>query len=489
MNKSFFPDNFLWGASSASNQIEGAYNEGGKGLESTDFVKFVEPTDRGKGETTFTINRKQLEEYMKNEEKYNFPKRRGNDFYHRYKEDIALMAEMGFKVFRLSISWSRIYPTGFEDEPNEEGLAFYDKVFDECKKYGIEPLVTLSHYDFPVEICTKYNGFESRETVYLFVKLAKTLFERFHNKVKYWITFNEINMVFHSPFACCGAMLDNTELTPIQLRFQCAYHQLLASALAIIEGHKIDKTMKFGNMLSKSVYYPGSNKPEDNLQQQFDIAMDNWFTDVQCKGIFPYYMDRFFKEANVELPIQVGDLEALREGTVDYFTFSYYCSVLSTLEDGRLKLHTTDLTSGKKNEYLTRSDWDWAIDPVGIRIALHQIYDRYRMPILVSECGLGAYDKVEDDGSIIDDYRIEYLKEHIKQVEESIKDGVDVFGFCVWSYMDIVSQTTSEFSKRYGFVYVDADDYGNGTYDRKPKKSFYWYKKVIESNGAALSNK
>lgn len=482
-----FPENFLWGAASASNQIEGAYNEGGKGLESTDFVKFVEPTDRGEGDTTFTISKTQLLEYMENEDKYNFPKRRGNDFYHRYKEDIKWMADMGFKIFRMSISWSRIYPTGFEDEPNEEGLAFYDRVFDECLKYGIEPLVTLSHYDFPVDICLKYNGFESRETVDLFVKLAKTVIQRYHKKVKYWITFNEINMVFHSPFACCGAMYDNTKLDPLQLRFQCAYHQLLASALAIIEGRKIDKTLKFGNMLSKSLYYPASNRPEDNLQQQFDIGMDNMFTDVQCFGRFPHYMDRFFKTKGIELPIMAGDTEILRKGTIDYFTFSYYCSVLCSYEDSEgLKLHTTDLTCGKKNEFLVRSDWDWAIDPVGIRIALHQIYDRYHMPILVSECGLGAYDKVEEDGSINDDYRIEYLREHIKQVKEAINDGVDVFGFCSWCYLDLVSQTTSEMSKRYGFVYVDADDYGNGTYNRSPKKSFYWYKKVIETNGEEL---
>lgn len=486
MNENVFPKNFLWGSSSASNQIEGAWNEGGKGLETTDFVKYVEVSDRAAGETTFSVTKKQLEEYRTHPEKYNFPKRRGNDFYHRYKEDIKLMAEMGLKAFRMSISWARIYPTGFEKIPNEEGLAFYDQVFNECKKQGIEPVVTMSHYDFPIEITTKLNGFESRETVFLFVKLAKTLLERFHSKVKYWIIFNECNMVFHAPYPCCGAMIDNTELSEMQLKFQCAYHQLLASALVIDEGRKIDKTLLFGNMLSKSVYYPATTKPEDNLQQQFDIAMDNWLTDTQVWGTFPYYMNRFFSEAKIKLPIMCNDLEALRKGTIDFFTFSYYCSVLCNYEETGLKLHTTDLTSKYKNEYLKFSKWEWAIDPIGLRIALHQIYDRYHLPVLVSECGLGAYDKVEVDGTVKDDYRIDYLKEHILQLKESIKDGVDVFGFFTWSYADIVSQTTSEFSKRYGFIYVDCDDYGHGTFERLPKKSYFWYKKVIASNGENL---
>ena len=486
MSEKKFPDNFLWGAASASNQIEGAYHVDGRGMASTDYVRFVEPENRAAGETTFSVSYGKLIKAMADNMEYNYPKRRGNDFYHRYKEDIKLMADMGFKVFRMSVAWERIYPTGFEELPNEEGLAFYDKIFDECHKYNIEPMVTLSHYDFPIDICTKLNGFESRKTVDLFIKFARTLFERFHKKVKYWLTFNEINMVLHSTFACCGAMPDHTHLNEMQLKFTCSYHELLASALAVKAAHEISEDLMVGNMLCKGVFYPASCKPEDNLQQLFDMGMENYFTDVQCFGQMPYYMQRFFEEYDITLPIQAGDEKILQEGTIDFISISYYCSVVSSYEDGRIQVHTTDLTSKVKNPYLKYTDWDCTIDSLGMRIGLNQLYDRYHKPIFIAECGLGAYDKVEEDGSINDDYRIAFLKEHINQVKEAIRDGVDIFGFCAWCYIDLVSQTTSEFSKRYGFVYVDADDYGNGTYDRRPKKSFYWYKKCIESNGEVL---
>lgn len=481
-----FPSGFLWGAAAASNQMEGAYNEGGKGLSTNDFVRYVEVSERAKGDTTFTITYQDLLEEMHDENNYNFPKRRGNDFYHRYKEDIKLMADMGFSIFRLSIAWERIYPTGFEDKPNEEGLAFYDKVFDECHKYQIEPMVTLSHYDFPIEVSKKLNGFESRETVDLFVKYAKTVLQRYHKKVKYWLTFNEINMVLHSPFACCGTMMDHSELNELQLKYQCSYHQLLASALSVIAAHEIDANLKVGNMQSKQVYYPASCKPEDNLQQLFDTSMDLLFPDVQCLGEYPYYMKRFFEQNQIVLPIQPGDDDILKRGVVDFMSFSYYSSIVSGYEGDALKLHTSNLMGSEKNKYLEYSNWDWAIDPIGMRIALNHMYDRYHLPIFISECGFGAYDKVEADGMVHDDYRIDFLCKQLKQVKEAIRDGVDVFGFTAWCPIDLVSQTTSEFSKRYGFVYVDADDYGNGTYDRTPKKSFYWYQNCIQSNGADL---
>ncbi|WP_416351671.1 glycoside hydrolase family 1 protein [[Clostridium] innocuum] len=481
-----FPKNFLWGAATASNQIEGAYLEGGKGLSTNDFVRYIEPTNRAKGDTTFTITYQQLLEEMEDESRFNFPKRRGNDFYHRYKEDIKLMAEMGFRVFRLSIAWERIYPTGFEDTPNEEGLAFYDRVFDECHKYHIEPLVTLSHYDFPLEVSRRLNGYESRETVDLFEKYARTVFERYHEKVKYWLTFNEINMVLHSPFACCGAMMDHSELSEMQLKYQCSFHQLLASARCVLAAHEIDETLQVGNMQSKQVYYPKTCSPQDNLQQLFDTGMDLLFPDVQCKGEYPYYMKRFFEQNNVVLPMQEGDEEVLKKGTVDFMSFSYYSSIVSGYNGDSLKLHTSNLMGAEKNKYVEYSAWDWAIDPIGMRIALNHMYDRYHLPIFISKCGFGAYDQVEADGMVHDDYRIDFLQKQLTQVKEAIRDGVEVFGFTAWCPIDLVSQTTSEFSKRYGFVYVDLDDYGNGTYERTPKKSFYWYKKVIASNGEEL---
>lgn len=484
---SVLKNNFLWGAATASNQMEGAYDEGGKGLSTSDFMCYVDPGSRKKSDTTFSVTYEQLKYEMEHESEFNFPKRRGNDFYHRYQEDIKWMAEMGFNVFRMSIAWERIFPTGFEDKPNEEGLVFYDRVFDELRKYDIEPLVTLSHYDFPIEISLKLNGFESRETVALFEKYARTCFERFHKKVKYWITFNEINMVMHSPYACCGAMLDHSPNKEWQCKYQCAYHQFLASAKSVMIAHEIDPTIKVGNMLSKQIYYPATCKPEDNLQMLLDTQMDTFFTDVTCTGDFPHYMQRIWDEAGVTLPIESGDLEILKKGTVDFVSFSYYSSIISEYH-GKLQLRSFNLMGAKKNEYVQYTDWDWAIDPIGMRIALNHMYDRYHKPIFISECGFGAYDKIEADGMVHDDERIRFLKLQLEQVKEAVKDGVDVIGFTAWSGIDLVSQTTTEFSKRYGFVYVDLDDFGNGTYNRMPKKSFYWYKKVIETNGENLEN-
>lgn len=483
-----FPKGFLWGGATAANQIEGAYNEGGRGLANTDFLRYIPPENRRADEATFSQTLASIKDALENENKYQFPKRRGNDFYHRYKEDIALMAEMGFKVFRMSIAWERIYPTGFENEPNEEGLKFYDNVFDECHKYGIEPLVTMLHYDYPLEICCRYNGFESKETIELFIKYAETIIKRYHKKVKYWLTFNEINMTLQSLSTCSGAMPDNSKLAlnEEQLRFRCIHNMLLASAKAVIIGHQISPNIKIGNMVWKHLYYPKTVKPEDTLQQMFDINLNYYFFDIQCKGEIPYYLNKYFNQKDIIRDYTKEDIDDLKKGKVDFISFSWYLSNISEYQGDPMKFTGLLPDMTRNNAYLNMTDWGWPIDPVGLRICLNQIYDRYGLPIFLSEFGIGLYEEKDENNQIHDQRRIEFIKAHLEQIKKAINDGVEVFGITYWGWIDLVSSTTSEMSKRYGFVYVDADDYGNGSYDRFKKDSFYWYKHVIETNGEEL---
>ncbi len=488
MLKKGFPKGFLWGGATAANQIEGAYNEGGRGLANTDFLRFVKPEDRRPDEATFAQTLKSIDEVIADESKFNLPKRRGNDFYHRYKEDIALMAELGFKVYRMSIAWERIYPTGFEETPNEEGLAFYDKVFDECHKYGIEPLVTMLHYDFPLEICRRLNSFESKETIDLFLKYAKTIFTRYHKKVKYWLTFNEINMTLQSTSTCSGAMKDNSKLglNSEQLKFKCIHNMLLCSAKVVKMCHEIDPSCKIGNMVWKHLYYPKTVKPEDTLQQRFDMNLNFYFFDIQAKGEIPYYLDSYFSSKDIVRDYSESDLKDIKEGTIDFISFSWYLSNISEYQGEPMKFTGLIPDMTRNNKYLKMTDWGWAIDPVGLRICLNDVYSRYGLPIFLSEFGIGMYEEKTNDDKIHDQGRIEFVKAHLQQVKEAINDGVDVIGATYWGWIDLVSSTTSEMTKRYGFVYVDADDYGNGSYNRYKKDSFYWYKHVIETNGEEL---
>lgn len=489
MNKGF-KNGFLWGGATAANQVEGGFNEGGRGLANTDLLRFVPAEERRMDEATFTQTMASIQDSLNHEEEYNFAKRRGNDFYHRYKEDIALMAEMGFKVYRMSIAWERIYPTGFEDKPSEEGLAFYDSVFDECHKYGIEPLVTILHYDYPLPIVEKFNGFESREVIDLYLKYVKTIVNCFHKKVKYWLTFNEINMTLESIPTCSGAMVDNSKLglNKEQLTFKCIHNMLLASARAVKLIHSIDSNLEVGNMVWKQLYYPRTTKPEDTIQQRFDMNLNYYFFDIMCKGKVPYYLDRYFEENNIKRDYTEEDLKNLREGTVDFISISWYMSNVSTYDGESLK--RTGLLSNidRQNSHLKMTEWGWTVDPIGLRISLNQLYERYGLPIFIAEIGIGTNDKLEPDGSVHDQARIEYLKSTFLQIREAIRDGVDVFGITCWGWIDLVSSTTSEMSKRYGLVYVDADDYGKGSYDRYKKDSFYWYKKIISTNGEYLDD-
>lgn len=488
LNTRGFKKGFLWGGATAANQCEGGYNLGGRGLANTDFLKFVEPEDRRADQATFAQTYASLKDAIENEDKYIFPKRFGNDFYHRYKEDIALMAEMGFSVYRMSISWSRIFPTGFEDEPNEEGLKFYDAVFDECHKYGIEPLVTMLHYDYPLEICERLNGFESRETIKLWEKYVKTIVTRFHKKVKYWLTFNEINMTLQSMSTCSGAMPDHSllGLNEEQTTFEVVHNMLLASAKAVVIAKSIDPTLKLGNMVWKHLYYAKTMKPEDMLQQRFDQNLNYYFYDIQATGKVPYYLDRYFEQKDIVRHYSEEDLETLKNGTVDFISFSWYMSNVSEYQGEPMKFTGLLPDMTRNNPYLKATDWGWAIDPIGLRINLNQLYERYGKPIFVSEFGIGLYETPDENMQVHDEGRIEFIRQHLTQIKEAIRDGVDVIGVTYWGWIDLISSSTSEMTKRYGFVYVDADDHGNGTYDRYRKDSFYWYKKVIESNGEDL---
>ena len=424
-----------------------------------------------------------------------YPSHEAIDFYHHYKEDIALFAEMGFKVFRLSIAWTRIFPTGMETEPNEAGLKFYDDVFDECKKYGIEPLVTISHYEMPYGLTKAYNGWAGRECIDHFMRYCEVIFERYKDKVKYWLTFNEINAgtMPMGNFLSLGILNDGTEnftdqVDIPQLRYQGLHHQFVASAKAVKLAHQKYPNFLMGNMICFMTMYPNSCNPDDILETQKQMQMRNWFcSDIQVRGEYPSYAERFFEENNIQIQMEPGDEEILKEGCVDFYTFSYYMSNC-VAKNPTGEETSGNLMGGLRNPYLESSEWGWQIDPKGLRYTLNAIYDRYQIPLMVVENGLGAKDKIEEDGSIQDDYRIDYLRKHIEQMKEAVADGVDLMGYTPWGCIDLVSASTGEMAKRYGFIYVDKYDDGTGTLERKRKKSFGWYKKVIESNGEDLEN-
>ncbi|GMG78795.1 glycoside hydrolase family 1 protein [Bacillus safensis] len=483
--KKGFSDNFLWGGATAANQIEGAYLEGGKGLSTSDFAAYKDPYAQGKvNNFTFDVSSAELNKYKENPDAFDFPKRRGIDFYHRYEEDIALFAEMGFKVFRLSISWARIFPTGLEDKPNEEGLAFYDKVFDECAKYGIEPLVTMSHYEMPITLTEKYNGWMSRELVPLFEKYARAILERYKNKVKYWITFNEMNMNLNSLYTGAGILEDLVD-HKLQAAYQASHHQFVASALTVKAAKEIIPDVQIGCMINQIEAYAKTTKPEDQLQAVKSNQLNMFYPDVQARGEYPTYMVKYFADNQIKLDIKEQDEQILKEGTVDFVAISYYMSHVAEAREDAAELAGT-FDSPIKNEHLELSQWDWPIDPMGLRISLIKLYDRYQKPLFVCENGLGARDTLTQDGKIHDDYRIDYLKKHIEQMKEAVKEGVDLMGYTPWGCIDLISCGTSQMTKRYGLIYVDQDDLGNGTLNRYRKDSFFWYKNVIASNGENL---
>ncbi|MFP3123773.1 glycoside hydrolase family 1 protein [Ectobacillus funiculus] len=458
-----FPDNFLWGGAISANQAEGAYLEDGKGVAVSDVLagglygsKLSEPVGT-------------------------LPSHEAIDFYHRYKEDIALFAEMGFKCFRTSIAWSRIFPNGDDEQPNEKGLQFYDDLFDELLKNGIEPVVTISHYELPLAFADKYNGWASRTLVSLFEKYSKVLFKRYKDKVKYWMTFNEINSILVHSFTS-GGIRDKEDTNTI---YQAAHNQFVASALAVKACHEIIPGSKIGCMIFYSPTYPFTCAPDDVMTSVTKEREYYLFSDVQVRGEYPAFAKRLFEEKNIKINMGENDLDILKNHVVDYVGFSYYMSrTVSAQPEGKQEVGG-NMARGIKNEYLGISDWGWEIDPVGLRIAVNRLYDRYQIPLFVVENGLGAIDVLEND-TVEDNYRINYLKQHLIQLAEGIKDGAEVIGYTSWGPIDIISASTGEMKKRYGYIYVDKDNEGNGTLKRYKKKSFHWYKEVIRSNGQSL---
>ncbi len=472
-----FPEGFLWGGATAANQCEGGYNEGGRGLANVDVMPHG-PERRAVGAGV----RKMLDF----EPGYYYPAQQAIDMYHHYKEDIALFAEMGFKTYRLSIGWTRIFPNGDEDEPNEEGLAFYEDLFRECKKHGIEPLVTITHFDLPIHLIKEYGGWRNRKLVDFYKKLVRVLFTRYKGLVRYWLTFNEINMILHLPFMGAGLVFAEGE-DPEAAKYLAAHHELVASAWATKIAHEVDPDNMVGCMLAAGTFYPYSCRPEDVRAAQLMNQENYFFVDVQSRGYYPAYALKKLEREGIDVGITDEDRQILAENTVDFISFSYYSSRCAAGAETDVESTKGNAFSGAKNPYLKETEWGWAVDPLGFRITLNDLYDRYQKPLFVVENGLGAKDEVEEDGSINDDYRIDYLRQHIEAMRDAIdEDGVEMLGYTTWGPIDLVSAGTGEMSKRYGFIYVDRDDAGNGTLARSKKKSFDWYKKVIATNGADL---
>ena len=482
-------ENFLWGGATAANQFEGGYNEGGRGLATSDTKTNGSLTRKRKH--SFLDEHNQIiylheSEWISHQyqavidQDMYYPSHKAVDFYHCYKEDIALMAEMGFKCFRMSISWTRIFPQGNEEKPNEEGLKFYDQVFDECLKYGIEPVVTINHFDMPIYLVQHQDGWLSRQTIDCHLRYCQTLFERYKGKVKYWMTFNEINLL--RGYATLGIH----EMTP-QKYYQALHHIFIASALTVQLGHQIDKNNQIGMMLANILTYPESCNPQDvALELNVSRRLKYLFADVQCRGYYPSYALKLMEKENIQLVKEESDDQILKNGCVDYIGFSYYNSgVVTTREDAGMALGNG--VQMAHNPYLKESAWKWPIDPIGLRISLNLLWDRYQKPLFIVENGLGAEDHVEEDGSIHDDYRIDYMRDHIIEMKKAVEeDGVDLIGYTPWGCIDLVSAGTGEMKKRYGMIYVDMDDEGKGTLKRMKKDSFYWYQKVIQSHGEEL---
>lgn len=472
---SHFPEDFLWGGAVAANQCEGAYQEDGKGLSVQDVLpKGIRGEIQGIRTEAPTPDNLKLEAI---------------DFYHHYKEDVRLFAEMGFKVFRTSIAWSRIFPNGDDETPNEQGLQFYDNLFDECLKYGIQPLVTLSHYETPLALAQRYDGWRDRRLIDFFCRYAETVFTRYKDKVKYWLTFNEINSLMHAPFTSGGIMTPKEQLTEQDL-YQAMHHELVASALATKLCHQIIPDGKVGCMILGVTIYPLTPNPDDVIKTMVHDRETLLFADIHARGKYPLFIRNYFKEHGIVLDFGDNDEQILAENPVDFISFSYYSSICDSAHPGDAKETGGNLSHGYVNPYLKATEWGWQIDPQGLRYTLNRLYDRYQKPLFIVENGLGAADTLvagaDGEPTVEDDYRIAYLNAHLVEAEKAILDGVELMGYTSWGCIDLVSASTAQMKKRYGYIYVDRDDDGSGTLNRYKKKSFYWYRDVIASNGGSL---
>ena len=494
-----FPENFLWGGATSAAQCEGGRCLDGKGLSHLDYVYYRGP----KGFCNFML-KENYDYAKKHEAELNFPNRRGIDFYHRYKEDIALLAEMGFKSFRMSISWTRLFPTGKEETPCRDGVEFYHNVFRELHKYNIEPLVTMIHYEIPITFVDEFDGWLSDKIVPYCYRYLKFLIDEYKDEVKYWLTFNEINMVTAVPYLGGGIILDRYDSMPIpnfakgekispeanrkwdQAAHQALHHQFIASAMIVRYAHETAPNCKIGNMFNLHHMYPETPSPEDAFRAHQESEFNMFFCDVMAKGYYPKWMLSFYKRNGIDIKWYDNYEEILSNGKVDFISLSYYLSSIVTADPERQE-KIGQFIRRLKNPYLKDSEFGWQIDPIALRISLNELRDRFNLPIYIVENGLGAFETLGEDKTVHDNYRISYLRSHIEAIADAIEDGVDVMGYTPWGCIDLVSCSLVSMSKRYGFVYVDADDEGNGTYDRYPKDSFYWYKKVIASNGEDLT--
>lgn len=475
-----FPKGFLWGGAVAAHQFEGGWQAGGKGVSIADVMT------AGDNET-----KRRITDGVQSGE--NYPNHDAIDYYHRYHEDDQLFADLGLNCFRTSIAWTRIFPNGDEEQPNEAGLKFYDDVFDDLLSHQIEPVITLSHFEMPYHLVKKYGGWRSRKVIDFFVKFATVVFDRYKDKVKYWMTFNEINnqvgmMNEWSLFTNSGLLIKPDE-DKEAVMFQAAHYEAVASALAVQIGHRINPDFQIGCMVAMGPVYPATPNPNDVFKAERTMQTNYYLADVQVKGKYPAFLDRYFDRHAFNLDITLEDRDVLLAGKVDYIGFSYYAShVTEASQDEPTDFITMGHNREVKNSTLQRSDWGWEIDPVGLRYALNWFSDRYEVPLFIVENGFGAFDKINQDGHIQDDYRIDYLRQDINQMRLAVEvDGVKLMGYTPWGIIDLVSAGTGQMEKRYGVIYVDKDDQGKGTLARSKKASFDWFQKVIRSNGDDLA--
>jgi 6-phospho-beta-glucosidase len=485
--KTGFPEGFLWGGAIACSQADGGFKEGNKGISSQD-MRFMDPSwnwDQIMAKREKQMITEEFDQAMADLSTKYYPLRRGIDFYHKYPQDIRLFQEMGMKVFRMSICWSRIFPNGDDEQPNEEGLNYYRDVFKRSKEAGMKIFATIVHYDIPVNLVVKYGGWKNRKTIDFYMRYVKVLFENFGNVVDYWLPFNEINAAKFSPWDGVCLIADQEDNFN-QSIFQCLHHQFVANAKAVELAKKMIEKPIIGAMIARFTSYPATCNPDDVMQTILDEQYSNYFyLDVMARGKYPSYIERFFESMNVDIQMEEGDQELLKTNPVNFIAFSYYFSQVSTVSQGWEKT-SGNLIMANKNPYLESSEWGWQKDPVGLRVTLNQVYDRYQLPIFIAENGLGAKDVLEKDGSVHDPYRIDYLKSHFKQMKEAVIDGVDLIGYTMWGIIDLVSCGPLTMDKRYGTIYVDLDNGGEGSGKRYKKDSFAWYKEIIRTNGEDL---
>lgn len=482
-----FPKNFYWGGALAANQVEGAWKEGGKGPSVADVATFKPNVDVKDYAAHMVMSDELIEKAMSDPDDSSYPKRRGIDFYHHYKEDLDLFAELGFNMLRVSIAWTRIFPTGEEEEPNEAGLKFYEDMFTYMHKVGIEPIVTLSHYEMPLHLATKYNGWVERKVIDYFVRFCHSCFVRYKDLVKYWLTFNEVDSIIRHPFTTAGIVPSRVpEEKMLETCYQALHHQLVASALVTKDCHEIIPGSKVGCMLTKLTTYARTCAPDDELATQAKTLENLFYADVHVWGEYPRLILKMFERKGIQIKMEPEDAAILKAGCVDIVTFSYYMTMTESV-DPNAERTPGNTVLGVKNPYLSSSEWGWQVDPKGLRYSLIELYDRYKLPLMIVENGIGSRDVVEEDGSIHDPYRIEYFRQHISEMRQAVDEGVELIGYTSWAPIDLISASTNQMSKRYGFIYVDQDDFGKGTLKRSKKDSFTWYQKVIKTNGEDLS--